>query len=70
MPNANFSLFEEQDKHIYYMLKNNIRGGPSIIFNRYQEVDKLLLGVINYVKMLLDLMLMHYIYGLLCKICP
>ena len=32
-PNANFSLFEEEDKHLYYMLKNNIRGGPSIIFN-------------------------------------
>jgi hypothetical protein len=39
-PNANFSLFEEKDKHLYYLLKNNIRGGPSIIFNRYQEVDK------------------------------
>jgi hypothetical protein len=25
------------------MLKNNIRGGPSIIFNRYQEVDKTLI---------------------------
>jgi hypothetical protein len=42
-PNANFSLFEEQYKHLYYMLKNNIRGGPSIIFNRYQEVDKTLI---------------------------
>jgi hypothetical protein len=26
------------------LLKNNIRGGPSIIFNRYQEVDKTLTG--------------------------
>ena len=42
-PNANFSLFEEKDKHLYYMLKNNIRGGPSIIFNRHQEVDKTLI---------------------------
>ena len=42
-PNANFSLFEEKDKHLYYLLKNNIRGGPSIIFNRYQEVDKTLI---------------------------
>ena len=39
-PKANFSLFEEEHKHLYYLLKNNIRGGPSIIFNRYQEVDK------------------------------
>ncbi len=42
-PNAHFSLFEEQDKNLYYMLKNNIRGGPSIIFNRHQEVDKTLI---------------------------
>ena len=39
-PKANFSLFEEEHKHLYYLLKNNIRGGPSIIFNRHQEVDK------------------------------
>jgi hypothetical protein len=38
-PNANFSLFKEQDIHLYYILKKFIRGGPSIIFNRYQEVD-------------------------------
>ena len=42
-PDAIFSLFEEQDKHLYYMFKNNIRGGPSIILNRYQEVDKTLI---------------------------
>ena len=42
-PSANFSLFEEEDKHLYYMLKNNIRGGPSIIFDRYQEVNKTLI---------------------------
>ena len=42
-PNANFSLFEEEDKHLYYMLKKAIRGGPDIIFHRYQEVDKTLI---------------------------
>ena len=35
-----FSLFEEKDKDLYYDMKNNIVGGPSIIFNRYQEVGK------------------------------
>ena len=42
-PNANFSLFEEVDKHLYYMLKKAIRSGPAIIFNRYQEVNKTLI---------------------------
>jgi hypothetical protein len=42
-PDANFSLFKEQDKHLYYMLKNNIQGGPSTFLNRYQEVDKTLI---------------------------
>ena len=42
-PNAEVSLFEEEDKHLYYMLKKAICGGPSIIFNRYQEVDKTLI---------------------------
>mmetsp|Transcript_73982 Transcript_73982/g.197152 ORF Transcript_73982/g.197152 Transcript_73982/m.197152 type:complete len:217 (-) Transcript_73982:2436-3086(-) len=42
-PKAEFSLFEEKDKHIYYLLKQNIRGGPSIIFHRYQEAYKTLI---------------------------
>jgi hypothetical protein len=42
-PNAKFSIFEEQDKRLYYTLKNDIRGGQSISFNRYQDVDKTLI---------------------------
>ena len=42
-PNAEFSLFEEEDKHLYYMLKNSKRGGPAIVFHRYQEVDETLI---------------------------
>ena len=38
--NTFFSLFREQDKDLYYSFKNNIVGGPSIIFNRYHEQDK------------------------------
>ena len=68
-PNANFSLFKEEVKHLCYMLKNNIWGGPSIIFNRYQEVNKTLIRGNKLCKILLVLMLMHYIYGLFCKIC-
>jgi hypothetical protein len=35
-----FSLFKEEDKELFYLLKRNIVGGPSIIFHRYHEVDK------------------------------
>lgn len=37
---AKFSLFKEEDKELFYLLKRNIVGGPSIIFHRYHEVNK------------------------------
>jgi hypothetical protein len=38
-----FSLFKEEDKELFYLLKRNIVGGPSTIFHRYHEVDKTLI---------------------------
>ena len=38
--NTFFSLFQEKDKDLYYKFKENIVGGPSIIFHRYQEKKK------------------------------
>ena len=35
-----FSLFSQENKDIYYLLKNSIVGGPSIVFNRYHEKNK------------------------------
>ena len=35
-----FSLFKEEDKELFYLLKNNIVGGPSIIFHRHHEAGK------------------------------
>ncbi len=35
-----FSLFKEEDKELFYLLKRNIVGGPSIIFHRFHEVDE------------------------------
>jgi hypothetical protein len=35
-----FSLFNEEDKELFYLLKRNIVGGPSIIFHRYHEAGK------------------------------
>ena len=40
-PNINekFGLFAEYEKDVHTLFKENIVGGPSIIFNRYQEKD-------------------------------
>ena len=37
---AEFHLFNEKNKDIYRLFKQNIVGGPSIIFNRYHEAGK------------------------------
>ena len=39
-PEAEFHLFNEKNKDIYQLFKQNIVGGPSIIFNRYHEAGK------------------------------
>ena len=38
-----FSLFKDEDNELFYKLKNSIVGGPSIVFNRYQEAGKTLI---------------------------
>lgn len=35
---ASFALCDESNKDLYYTIKRNITGGPSIIFNRHHEV--------------------------------
>ena len=39
-PAAEFHLFNPKNKDIYRLFKENIGGGPSIIFNRYHEAGK------------------------------
>ena len=39
-PAAEFHLFNPKNKNIYRLCKENIVGGPSIIFNRYHESGK------------------------------
>ena len=39
-PEAEFYLFNEKNKDIYQLFKQNIVGGPIIIFNRYHEAGK------------------------------
>ena len=39
-PAAEFHLFNSKNKEIYQMFKENIVGGPSIIFNRYHEAGE------------------------------
>jgi hypothetical protein len=35
-----FPLFTKDDKELYWKLKNNLVGGPSIVFNRYVKVGE------------------------------
>ena len=37
---ASFALFDEFNKDLYYTIKQNIIGGPSIIFNRYHKAGE------------------------------
>ena len=39
-PTTEFHLFNSKNKEIYQLFKENIVGGPSIIFNRYHEAGK------------------------------
>ena len=39
-PAAEFHLFNPNNKDIYRLFKENIVGGPSIIFDRYHEAGK------------------------------
>ena len=39
-PHTYFSLFGDKQKDIHTMLRDNITGGPSIIFHRHHEKDK------------------------------
>ncbi|XP_063966739.1 uncharacterized protein LOC135156886 [Lytechinus pictus] len=36
-PDAHFSVISEEDKDLYYTFRDNLVGGPSIIFHRYHE---------------------------------
>ena len=38
--NSPIMMFGEQNKDLYYMIRSNIRGGLSMVFSRYQEVEK------------------------------
>jgi len=37
---ANFSLFDKQNEDLYHTFKNNVVGGPSIIFTRHHKVNE------------------------------
>ena len=37
---ASFALFDDANRDLYYTIKQNLTGGPSIIFNRHQEVGR------------------------------
>lgn len=37
---ASFALFDEANSELYHTVKQNLTGGPSIIFNRHHEVGQ------------------------------
>lgn len=37
---ASFALFDEANKDLYFTIKNNLVGGPSLIFHRYREAGE------------------------------
>lgn len=38
-PEHDIHLIGERNKDLYHLIRNNIRGGPSIVFNRYQKAN-------------------------------
>jgi hypothetical protein len=71
---SDFYLFDEEDKvtkegrkrnNLIYALKDSIIGGPSIIFNRYSEVNKTKINNGDKIcKTIIVMMQMLYTYGL------
>ena len=43
-----FTLPDEKNKDLYELYKNNIVGGPSIVFHRYHEKDQTLIRPAEY----------------------
>ena len=41
--NTSFSLFDESNKDLYQTIKQNIVGGPSIVFHRYHSINETLI---------------------------
>lgn len=42
-----FSLFDQANKDLYHLIKDNNTGGPSIIFHRYHEAGKTKIGAMQ-----------------------
>ena len=41
-------LIDEMNKRVFYKIKNNIVGGPSIVYHRYHEKDKTKINRVQY----------------------
>lgn len=63
---ASFALFGEEDKDLFWTVKKNIIGGPSIIFDRFQKWDLPTLDIMstNPAGALWGTMQMPYVYWL------
>lgn len=41
-------LIDETNKEVFYKMKNNIVGGPSIVYHRYHEVGQTKINSVHY----------------------
>ena len=63
-PNTFFTVFNETSKDLHHLVKDNIVGGPAIIFHRYHEKGSPKYGVVgSCVARLWDTMLTLYTCG-------
>ena len=46
--NPMIHLIDEKNKRVYYKIKNNIVGGPSIVYHRYHEKGKTKINRVHY----------------------
>ena len=44
-----FTVLDEKNENLYDLCKNNFVGGPSIIFHRYHEKDKIFIRPAEYI---------------------
>ena len=65
-----FCLFPKRDKDLYHLFKDNIVGGPSIIFHQYQQRDQTKIRNGKMCKKILGFDANAHIYGSSCRICP
>jgi hypothetical protein len=56
-----FTVPDEKNKDLYDLYKNNIAGGPSIVFHRYHKKDKIF--ILKHIDVAILVKLKHFVDG-------